>query len=659
MKTFVEWLGLVGIALAETLVASGGNPVFAAETIGHPLDPLTTTEYSAVVSALKLGKYIDDFSLYPSITLDEPKKNDVLKWKPGDRISRRAFVIVKNGHRIFEARVDLSRHKVLSWKEIKGVQPGILMTEEWTFAQRIVLANPNWRDAVRERGIDDFRDVICMPHTVGNYAIADEEGHRLVKVTCYQSRGTQIFWSKPIEGLIAIVDLDKGEVVKVIDNGIVPIPRASTTIEGDSMGPQLKQSSIAQSKRQNVQVIGQRVTWHRWRFHVRIDPRLGLIVSTVRYNDNDTIRSVMYQGSISELFVPYMDPDTGWYFKTYMDAGEFGIGKLTVPLQPGLDCPPNAVFFDAVFADDWAEPYTAERAGCLFERYAADIAWRYYDATTGQNIGRRRTELVLRFIAAVGNYHYIFDWIFREDGTIKVAVGATGTEQVKAVKSRTIVDDTHGFDTAFGHMVAENSLAINHDHFFCFRIDLDVDGPRNSFIYERLMTERLNTQSPRKSAWVVDAQTATTEQAARLQIDIKKPALWRAINPNVTGMLGYHVSYQLKPGTNAVSLLSPDDFPQRRAGFTNFHLWVTPYHRNERYAAGMYPNQSKGDDGLPRWTRANRTIENTDIVLWYTFGFHHVVRAEDWPVLSTSWNGFELRPFDFFQRNPALNPSKQ
>jgi primary-amine oxidase len=161
--------------------------------------------------------------------------------------------------------------------------------------------------------------------------------------------------------------------------------------------------------------------------------------------------------------------------------------------------------------------------------------------------------------------------------------------------------------------------------------------------------------SPRKSIWVVDSQTATTEQGAQLRINLERPAIWRVINPNVTGPLGYPVSYQLKPRANAVSLLSPDDFPQQRAGFTDFHLWVTPYNPGERYAAGTYPNQSRGGDGLPAWTSANRPIQNTDVVLWYTLGFHHVVRAEDWPVLPTTWHEFELKPFDFFQRNPALD----
>jgi hypothetical protein len=111
---------------------------------------------------------------------------------------------------------------------------------------------------------------------------------------------------------------------------------------------------------------------------------------------------------------------------------------------------------------------------------------------------------------------------------------------------------------------------------------------------------------------------------------------------------------RVKPGQNAVSLLVPEDYPQKRAGFTDYHIWVTPYRENERYAAGDYPFQSKGGDGLPAWTKTNRPIENADIVLWYTMGFHHVPHSEDWPVMPTVWHELELKPVNFFDRNPAL-----
>ena len=343
----------------------------------------------------------------------------------------------------------------------------------------------------------------------------------------------------------------------------------------------------------------------------------------------------------------------GWFFRTYLDAGEVGVGRLAVVLQAGLDCPSNAVFFDAAFVHDTGEPYTQEHAACMFERYAGDIAWRHYDAETGDDQVRLRTDLVLRSIATIANYDYIFDWVFRQDGTIEVDVGATGVPQVKAVRAASVADAGPG--SAYGHLVAERTVATNHDHFFSFRLELDVDGRQNSVVHEQLVTQRVESDDGRKSIWVVESETAQTEQAAMLSIDMRTPALWRVINPDVLGPLGHPVSYQLQPSSNAVSLLSPDDPPQQRAGFTDHQLWVTPQHPDERYAAGVYPNQSAGGDGLPRWTSANRPIEATDVVLWYTVGFHHAPRAEDWPVTPTIWNKFELRPFDFFDRNPALD----
>lgn len=116
--------------------------------------------------------------------------------------------------------------------------------------------------------------------------------------------------------------------------------------------------SIVQPEGPSFKVEGHVVSWQKWQFHFCIDPRLGPVVSLVTYDDDGNPRSVMYQGSLSEIFIPYMDPDVGWYFRTYLDAGENGVGIIAVHLESGLDCPANAVFFDAVFAHDTGEPYT-------------------------------------------------------------------------------------------------------------------------------------------------------------------------------------------------------------------------------------------------------------------------------------------------------------
>jgi hypothetical protein len=109
---------------------------------------------------------------------------------------------------------------------------------------------------------------------------------------------------------------------------------------------------------------------------------------------------------------------------------------------------------------------------------------------------------------------------------------------------------------------------------------------------------------------VARAEVAKTENQAKLKMSMEQPEIWRVINPNVKNSAGHQVGYEIMPRDNAMSLLLPEDYPQRRAGFTDYQLWVTPFRENERYAAGDYPVQSKGGDGLPSWTSANRSIEN-------------------------------------------------
>jgi primary-amine oxidase len=109
------------------------------------------------------------------------------------------------------------------------------------------------------------------------------------------------------------------------------------------------------------------------------------------------------------------------------------------------------------------------------------------------------------------------------------------------------------------------------------------------------------------------------------------------------------------PGDNILPLAHEGSQNHRRAGFTYRHLWVTAYDPTERYAAGDYPNQRPDDDGLPRYVQANRPLDDTDLVVWYTFGAHHVPRLEDWPVMPVSTVGFHLKPVGFFDGNPALD----
>jgi primary-amine oxidase len=624
----------------------------------HPLDGLTMTEHWKIFEALKESGRVDRDTRYPQILLNEPPKAEVMQWKQGEPFRREALVVVKQRKQTFEAVVDIPNQRIISWNEVKGVQPNLTREEIGQISGKIK-ENKEWLEAIRRRGISDLETVECVGLSPGYFGTPEEQGRRLQRVICNERRGTRNADARPISGLVVVWDTDESKALRVIDTGAVPVSNAPADFDASSVGALREAPAplrIEQPQGPGFRIEGYEVSWQKWQFHFRIDARSGVIVDHVRYNDGGRPRPVLYEGSLSEIFVPYMDPSEGWYHWTYMDLGEYsqaGLG-LAKSLERDVDCPENAVYFDAVSADAQAIPVLHRRVACLFERDAGNFAWRH---RVGPNEvqSRRRRDLVLRMIATLGNYDYAFDWSFMQDGAIQVAVGATGIDQVKAVKSRTATDDHGGKDGAYGHFIAENTVGINHDHYFSFRLDLDVDGAANTLVRDKMKQQLLPADHPRRSLWVVESEPAHREQDAQLHMSMEHPEVWRVVNPSVKSPLGYPVSYEIKPGHNVMTLLSADDMPRKRAGFIDHHLWVTPQRDNERWAAGAYPTQSKGGDGLPSWTSANRPIENTDIVVWYTVGFHHIPRPEDFPVMPAAWHEFMLRPVDFFSRNPALD----
>ena len=659
-----------------------------AQAAQHPLDPLGWEEHWIVLDAIRSAGHGTDSTRYALITLNEPDKGAVAAWSPGEPFVREAFAIVKEGTKTFEAVVDLDNESVASWTEVEGVQ-ATWLEEEFGISAGIALENEEFREALQRRGYSDLSRIECFGMPLGYLGTLRERGRRLATVECVDTWRARNTFPRLIGGLEALVDMDAGEVIEVKEGEIVPVAAADAEFDAASIGSTRDTGapiSMEQPLGPGFEMDGHTVRWQKWTFHHRMDPRIGTVVSSVRYDDGDRARSVLYQGHLSEIFVPYMDPAAPFYAYNFLDAGEYSAGGLAAPMEPGLDCPDNSVYFDMIVAGDDGKPGMKRNVSCLFERYAGDVAWRKRSDNLMES--RPRRDLVLRFMAVLGNYDYVFDWVFRQDGSIEVVAGATGIDATKPVAQRVARADVpreaavlasadpaavtgsagrsgavdgneEGWSAdrpdAYGRYIAENLVGINHDHFFSFRLDLDVDGAANSLRIDRLVKQRLPEDHPRKSLWVVEPTVARSEADAKLRIDFERPALWRVINPAIDNYLGYSVSYQVVPGSNAVSLMDPDDYPQLRAGFIDHHLWVTPYSPNERFAAGLYPTLSEPGHGLPAWTGANRPIADTDIVAWYTVGFHHVPRAEDWPVMPTVQKSFELRPYDFFDRNPALD----
>jgi primary-amine oxidase len=637
-----------------------------AQSVRQALDPLSWDEHWTVLEVLQASGHLDDQTRFTTVRLGEPSKADGWAMAGAATGARTAFAVARTGPKVWEATIDLSAKRLLSWTERSGVQPTWL-EEEFYSVGATVKSNPEWQAAMRKRGYADFTFLDCVGIPPGNFDLPEFRGRRVARVTCVDPRRARNTWGRFIEGVVAFVDMNEQKVLRVVDDGAVPLPAAVSEYDLEAV-PARKPSTpiiISQPLGPGFQLVGNQVTWGRWSFHVQVDQRVGTVISTVRYHDGDRVRPVLYQGHLSEIFVPYMDPSLPWYANNFLDAGEFTAGGIAKPLAPGRDCPENAVYLDNLVIGDNGRPKPVRGSVCLFERYAGDMAWRHHESSGIES--RPRRDLVVRFAAVLGNYDYVFDWVFQPDGAIRIMAGASGIPEVKLVKEATVMaagsngNGTNGHTAdgprpdAYGRFVAPNVVAVNHDHYFSFRLDLDVDGMTNSFQQDRLVQELLPKEHPRRSLWVAEPVVARTESEGMLHMSMEEPAFWRVLSANTRNHVGYPTSYQLVPGMNGRTLLTADDYPRRRAGFINHHLWVTPYRADERYAAGDYPTLSAPGEGLPKWTSANRPIAGTDIVLWYTMGFHHMVRAEDWPVMPVAWHSLELRPYDFFDRNPALD----
>jgi primary-amine oxidase len=648
-------------------VAAPEPSAFPPTTPGHPLDPLTPEELAAVVRLVRERAGTDEV-LFPLIDLREPAKDDVLAWRAGDAIPRRASAVVNAPEGAFEAELDLDGEgSVTSWAPAGG-EPMVTF-EEFTQATAIATAHPEMVAGLARRGFEPD-EVLCLPLTAGNFFDGEAENRRLMKVPCFVLPGPgSNYYARPIEGLFATVDLRAREVLSVTDTGDVPVPEDGWGYTDDEIGERYPLRDVSRAARlaqpggrgDDITIEGSTVRWDMWRFHLRTEKRAGVVLSLAEVRDGDAWRSVLYQAHLSEVFVPYMDPGENFYYRTYMDSGEYGFGLFLSPLRRGTDCPRTARYLPSRLHTDEGAPLEVPDALCVFERQTGDAAWRHYEVFAQSEDapipaeGRPWTELVVRSASQVGNYDYFIDYVFQQDGKIRIMIGSTGLDAVRGVASTSMEDPTAEADTAHGTLIAPHLVAPNHDHFFNFRLDFDVDGRDNNFMRTAIVPGTPAPDAVRRSFWVTEMTMPRTEDEASYRVSYDRPAMYHVGNMNRTGALGHHPTYMITPlGGVAYSPLDLDnDPPMQRNAYIDRTFWVTPYDPEQRYAGGRYAFQSDGSDSLPSWTRAGRSIDDTDIVVWVTLGFHHIPHMEDWPVMPTMWKGMQLAPFNFFDRNPA------
>ncbi|SIR88866.1 primary-amine oxidase [Haladaptatus litoreus] len=643
----------------------------------NPFEPLKPEEIETAYEILTTEYDLGEESLCIKIELSEPPK-DALKADDGanKHPDRRARIVVRNSsdRKTIEAVVSLNEQSVVYWEHIEGVQPSIAI-EEFIACEETVKANEEWQEALQRRGVENTDRGMVDPWSAGYDFIPKDIdrskrlAHGLTYLRPSEDAGDEGY-ARPVSGLHVFVDLDCMEVVKVTDYGPPdedePFPPEGMAYrEGEvELRDDLTAYNINQPDGPSWSVDGHKLEWQGWQMHVGWTQREGLVLHNISYEDDDEIRSVIDRASCAEMSVPYGEQSINDRFKNAMDVGEYNIGRLAKSLTNGCDCLGYMHYWDAVMNTADGEVNVVDNAICLHEEDNGTL-WERSDWRTESSEVRRRRRLVVSFVAAVGNYDYVFNWYFYQDASMEVEVRLTGINNVSAIGP----DEDPG---GYGELVAPQLNAPIHQHFFNFRLDMNVDdGPNTLYRVENqpiptgpgdlnpLEKADERTLNPGGNAFYAKQEKLTREKEAQDLIDPLKGRYWKVVNPKKKNRLGKPTGYRLMPGGNVEAAMQPDSPVMERSGFIKNHLWVTPFHEDEKFPAGNYPNQHPGGDGLPAWTQENRNIEEEDLVLWYTLGVNHVTRPEDWPVLSAQVYSFKLQPVNFFEKSPAIDVPPQ
>ncbi|HKK74031.1 MAG TPA: hypothetical protein VJ953_03065 [Saprospiraceae bacterium] len=552
-----------------------------------------------------------------------------------------------------EAVVDLEQKQITSWIDV-GTSGPPTQALAAARSREILSSDPDFIAALEQLKIDSPNDLGYYTVRVGSEKYPDlyscfmwvneaeyQDELFYTLAAQYDGKTGEIYGAQSKFGKYSILTDKELRLADFVANR----PSSEAVISTDADWPERKPLSITQQQGTGFEINGSKVSWQNWQIHFGMSPRRALEVFDVSFQSQGRQRSILYRAGLTEAVTPYGDPDyRSWYPS---DVGDMMMANYGLrPMILGEDTPPNAVLLPATVHNHLGEPMQIERAIAIYERDGG-IAWRH------NNQSRRARELVLKTNVVIDNYDFSMSWIFNQAGGIEAEMVLSGqvqfypypTEKEKLV----LADRSKHFFTVVGPRLA----APLHQHYFNYRIDLDVDGIQNN-VYEMNLASENQEDDPAHEWFYYQAKHLKGESMAQREPSVHMSRHWRVSNDTKNQAPDQSPAYFLMPTGTAFPKVGAESPVMKQYGFLKHHLWVTPYVAQERHAAGDYVHPELPGSGLPEWTQANRNLENEDLVLWYTFGMTHLPRPEDWPYMPIHRSGFKLWPFGFFKENPVI-----
>lgn len=420
---------------------------------------------------------------------------------------------------------------------------------------------------------------------------------------------------------------------------------------------------------------GRMVEWQGWSFYTTVRPATGLAVLDVRFKG----KRIAHEMALSEAMAAYSGSVDDGDQVFYLDAA-YSMSQMGGPLVPGVDCP-----FDAEYIEDIATFHVVPNAqgdglesdpskaiggatACIFEEDMAETLWRHTTMNKKESDGVRNSNLVVRHVTTVGNYDYITEFKFGQDGSVKIGFNFAGYCETRWYDALTTPEEGPRAHGSLSEIVRKNLAAPLHSHFGVFKLDLDVLGTDNTFeVIEAKSGVLSDVEGSSKYAtkYLDTTYVSTEEEGVSTRIvDPMHPKLWRIVNRKAKAPGDGDVDsksrppgYAIVPGATVINTL-PDDHPfVLSAAFSKYNLVVTKRHESEQRCTSVYDLFGPSEPTLSiRDLTDGENIEDTDLVAWVSLGKEHIPRTEDLPLISSSF-GVEatLMPWNIFDGHAAMD----
>lgn len=353
-----------------------------------------------------------------------------------------------------------------------------------------------------------------------------------------------------------------------------------------------------------------------WNLYVRnTDKGLQVRRAEFRRTPAEPYMRVLFEANIAEIFVPYHDGITRLSDNQWCYAAAC-IQEVTAQDLAGANGELITMAGDS-------KPTAA------VELRDRGLAWMCKSGSG--SLSRRGQDMVVWGTWDTGNYDYVIEYTFRDDGQISFRIGATGWDNDQLAPG------------------------LAHMHDILWRVDLDLNGDSHDSALLASHVEQGTGAIDGEQPFNLGKEGADQLEPLNFETLIVEDA---AVNKR-----GNHLGYELQPFRRGIARHVED--------WCQDDVWVTRYHGNEPAVPSHWTPPGRyllGDAQNPVGTFNAEPIAGEDIVIWHSSPIHHVPHDEDQSptdpgsdyrgLTLVHWTGFDLVPHNLFDATPLGGPDR-